>query len=122
SSARTSWAPRVSNVNLNSGVSTVISSEDASCAWGSSGAALTTSVVSSAGLSGAVAVGMAVSVTSADSSVEACSGAAVWLWGAAPNKGSLPLYTCQLFHNSSSENEKITQRMVRRMSILIKQQ
>src|SRR5690606_3853435 len=34
-----------------------------------------------------------------------------------PNKEGLPLCTCQLFHSSKSEREKIIQRTVRRISI-----
>src|SRR5690606_41480969 len=34
-----------------------------------------------------------------------------------PNKDGLPLYACQLFHNSSSEKVRIIQRMVRRISM-----
>src|SRR5690606_27248661 len=37
--------------------------------------------------------------------------------GVVPNSEALPLWTCQLFHSSRSEKEKIIQRMVRRMSI-----
>ena len=62
----------------------------------------------------------------AASAVVAAAGAAVlaalafsalWPWVAPVNSEGLPLWTCQLFHSSKSEKEKIIQRMVRRISI-----
>ena len=38
--------------------------------------------------------------------------------GGVPNNDGLPLWTCQLFHRSNSEKEKIIQRMVRRISMM----
>src|SRR5690606_23377124 len=38
--------------------------------------------------------------------------------GGVPKSDGLPLLTCQLFHRSNSEKEKIIQRMVRRISMV----
>src|SRR5690606_7585921 len=61
---------------------------------------------SAAGVSLLLAVGVPLALTSV-----------FWLAEPDANREGLPLYSCQLLHNSRSEKEKIIQRMVRRMSI-----
>src|SRR5690606_15349786 len=72
---------------------------------------------SAAGALGVVAGALAVgTVASAGAAVDvACSAGCVAV--GPPNSEGLPLCTCQLFHNSKSEREKIIQRTVRRISI-----
>src|SRR3546814_4898075 len=55
---------------------------------------------------------------SATAAASACGASAVCVAvELPPNKDGLPLCTCQLFHNSKSESEKIIHRTVRRISI-----
>ena len=104
-----SWAPCKSKVNDNTSVLNVTLCKGAvTCA-------------AKPGTGEAVAVGV-IATGATGTPPTAAAGSLAGVLGltavGAPNSGGFPWCTCQLFQSMSNENEKIINRMVRRMSIL----